>query len=252
MDLVSGKLIYSAIIILMALGGGLAPLLLGIEGRQRLFSQSYEFARGVFLGLGVLHLLPDAIHGLPHGSFTFSLLVNCALASAAFVSIWFIEKRVHDFNQQCDHEKWLSYLLVLLLSLHSFLAGVALGIEDDSNALFFIFLAIISHKALATFAMVVSMRIHHFSKKRTFNLLMVFVCMTPLGALVGHLLMQNFTELSSSTARALFDASLAGVFTYLGTAHQLHHHGADAHAPHHHAYPFALGITLMGIATYWF
>lgn len=252
MDLASSKLIYSVIILFSSIVGGLVPMASSLEGRRRLFSQFYEFARGVFLGLGLLHLLPDAMHGFPYGSYSVGVLLTCALASAAFFVIWAIEKRVHYLNRSCDHEKWLSYLLVLLLSLHSFLAGIALGIESDRNAVFFIFLAIISHKAIATFAMVVSMRIHHFSKAKTLQLLTIFVFMTPLGAFLGYTMSGFLNEISNSFIRAMFDASLAGVFTYLGTAHQLHHHGADAHAPSHNAFPFALGIGLMGVATYWF
>ena len=75
---------------------------------------------------------------------------------------------------------WLSYSLMILLSVHSIIAGAALGLGDAWVHVAIIFTAIICHKGAAAFALMVTMIQAGVSRRLMFNVLILFALMTPL------------------------------------------------------------------------
>src|SRR5262245_52770793 len=67
-----------------------------------------------------------------------------------------------------------------ILSIHSILAGAALGTEDTLVGSVAIFLAIIGHKGAAAFALGVEFQRSGFDRSKYIRLLVTFASMTPL------------------------------------------------------------------------
>lgn len=115
-----------------------------------------------------------------------------------------------------DRQALLPYILIAVLSLHSIIAGVALGIQQDFNVALSIFVALISHKWIEAFALGVSLLKAGKQGLSFFKFLMLFAIMCPLGILLGSGL---YTAVAGSTAGELTTAVLtaiaSGTFVYV-------------------------------------
>ena len=76
-------------------------------------------------------------------------------------------------------------VLLVVLSIHSVIAGIALGIETELAASLLVMIAILSHKGSAAFALIVSVQAAGADRRRLLRVLTIFVVMTPLGILLG-------------------------------------------------------------------
>jgi len=211
----------------------------------RFLSLGNAFAAGVFLGAGFIHMLADAARrwqelgsGYPTGML---------LAAVAFlVMLLFEHVLIPEAGHQLLHapsgepfpatgehrhahghsrdrgalsriHPLAAYAIVAALSVHSVIAGLALGAESEVARALVIFLAILAHKSIAGFALGVSLRANGMPRRRAYGLLGIFACATPLGILAGSLL----GGLVSSSARDLLEATAlalaAGTFIYVAT-----------------------------------
>lgn len=101
-------------------------------------------------------------------------------------------------------------VLFIALSVHSFIAGLVLGIDDDTIG---VFVAIICHKVFAAWALGCSFaRSPSVSPRASWMWVLGFALVTPVGILIGTGL-ASFTE---STALDSFKAVAAGFFLYVG------------------------------------
>jgi zinc transporter 1/2/3 len=104
---------------------------------------------------------------------------------------------------------------MFILSIHSIIAGFALGIEDRSLQAVIILIAVLAHKGTASFALGISLLRGKVEKKKFISTISFFSFMTPLGIILGYL----FSILLSGTAEqrfeAIFDSLAAGTFLYI-------------------------------------
>jgi solute carrier family 39 (zinc transporter), member 1/2/3 len=216
------KLSANFIILLVALAGGLFPILVKVNGATKKWLVYGEsFAGGIFLGAGLIHLLPDAqesFNAVIQSNYPFVFLI-CAFS---ILFLYVIEegaiKLLTCRNTECTHaqfQPWLAYLLVILLSIHSVLAGIALGIETALASFIIIFIAIIVHKGSAAFALGVSMRREGLAKNSMMKLMILFSLMTPLGIIFGSVLSSFLKANPGHLAEAAFNAIAAGTFIYM-------------------------------------
>ncbi len=207
------------LIIFGGLAGGLAPLKIGITPRgRRLLSLGNSFAGGVFLGAGLIHMLPDSIEkfdSLAGGSgYPFAAL----LCGGGFLLVLFLEKTLvgeKALRLISEGRAVYPYILFLVLSVHSIIAGVSLGLEKTLISSSVIFIAIIAHKSSAAFALGVSLRNESFSSRRLAWTVAFFSCMTPLGVILGAAFSNSASNAASVRAEAVFDALAAGTFLYV-------------------------------------
>ena len=184
----------------------------------------------MILAAGFVHLLGDAASGYaaayPQDDFPWPF----AIAAASFVSILAIERvlpRIPAGDRSGGDPEAAAlvaaaaggvfpYLLLLTLSIHSLIAGLALGTQTSSSGFAIVLVAILAHKGSAAFALGVSMHRAEIPRRRATPLIAGFAVMTPIGVLAGILL----TSLASSDAEAAFeiwfDAIAAGTFIYIG------------------------------------
>ena len=256
----SFKLFASILILCIAFICGLFPILIKVSARTKkclLYGES--FAAGVFLGAGFIHLLPDAqfsLHSVYHYHYPFVF----AICAASIFLLRFIEETSEQLFKENSslRQNWLAYLLTILLSIHSILAGVALGVETTIASFLVVLLAIMAHKGSAAFALGVTMRRSEMHTKKMVKLLITFAVMTPVGILFGTFLTQLLQANSSHVATAVFNAIAAGTFIYIAAFHTRHCHCEEEDVCEHAIFPivvrstyFLLGLVVMGVVAIW-
>jgi zinc transporter 1/2/3 len=234
-DPTSLKLLFVATIFLAGWLGGWIPLLRRQDSADSPFlSLGNAFAAGVFLGSGLIHLLSEA-----HESWTalgWDYPIAFVLAAAGFAIILLIEHvllpepahelvhahpgtgHAHDHDHASAHgaqHRLAPTMLVVALSFHSLVAGIALGIQDALGDLLVVFLAIVAHKSTEGFALGITLVRSGAPPKRSISLVTLLAVMTPLGALagmsIGHFLEGTWERYLDATLLAL----AAGTFVYI-------------------------------------
>lgn len=248
------KLLSSLVILVIGVGFGLFPILVRVNGTtKKWLAYGETFAGGVFLGAGLIHLLPDAqatFASIVHVDYPFVYLI-CAL-SILFLRI--VEEGSSKLFGTVDgsDQVWLAYLLTILLSIHAVLAGAALGIETTYASFLIIFIAIIAHKGSAAFALGVSMRKSSLDRTSMLKLMFLFAVMTPVGIIFGSGLSEILQAVPGHFMESIFNAIAAGTFIYIAAFHSLHSHDDDiTTSTWIRLSSFAFGLLLMAVIAIW-
>jgi zinc transporter 1/2/3 len=207
------------------LGGWLALRMEESAGSERLFSLGSALAAGVFLGAGLLHMLPDSIDAF-HEVWPAQDYPWPALGAAAGAVLILLLERVLLASAQADSQALQKAVrqggvfplaLLAALSIHSILAGVALGTEGTALGSVAIFIAIIAHKGSAAFSLVVGFHRGGFARGRILRVLAFFCLMTPLGVGLGLMFDALLEQAAGRGFEAVFDALAAGTFIYIAS-----------------------------------
>jgi len=109
-----------------------------------------------------------------------------------------------------------AYILIVVLSLHSIVAGVALGIQKNLSVALTIYIALLAHKWMEAFALGVSLLRADMKGFSFLKFVLLFSIMCPLGVLLGSLL---YLAVSDSGIEDLISAVLtaiaSGTFLYV-------------------------------------
>ncbi|AFJ43941.1 ZIP Zinc transporter [Francisella orientalis str. Toba 04] len=81
---------------------------------------------------------------------------------------------------------FMAIMATIMLSIHSFFEGAALGLSEELSVALVIFLAIIAHKWAASFALAININKTNMNFITRFMLFTIFVIMTPLGIVFGQ------------------------------------------------------------------
>jgi len=220
MEILWFKVLSLLVIFTAGLLAGIAPTRMRVSeqgARQLIWGNA--FSGGVFLGAGLLHMLPDARENFQvyagDVDFPFAALI-CGLG---FLFVLLLEKGIlggsHDVGEACEGRAANPFLLCLILSIHSIIAGTSLGLEATLVSATAIFIAIIAHKGAASFALGVSLRESHFPTARHIVIICFFAAMTPLGVVLGTGFSAAFSSHTSAGIEAVFDSLAAGTFLYV-------------------------------------
>jgi zinc transporter 1/2/3 len=211
------KLAFAAAVLAVGLAGaGLALYLRGPRGRGLAMSWGSALAGGVFLGAGLIHLLPDAAAGLAPGhGYPWAF----ALCGLAFCAILLVEKVLWrpapgpggEAAQAAD----TPYLLAGVLGFHSLLAGLALGAESSLAGSLALFAAVAAHKGSAAFSLGVALVRGEVAPRRRLAVLASFCLATPAGILAGAGVARLLAAPAARTGEAVFDSLAAGTFLYI-------------------------------------
>ena len=174
---------YLAIIFLAGLAGAVPPFL----GRwsQKQLHLFVAFGSGVFLGTIFFHLLPETL-ALGDSRLTqFTILIGFLIVLAI--------DRLTSTNREperdgTDENRHRAIGLTALsgLTLHSITAGFSLGLgQSRPQTGLVIFLAILSHKAVAAFSLATVFRLSGYPVRRCATMLILFAASTPLGAILA-------------------------------------------------------------------
>lgn len=213
MTLLEFKLYAASIIFFAAFLVGLLPTAFS-QKHPRTVSVMEAIASGIFLGAALFHMLPDAERAfadLGYQRFPFAI----SLSVVAFLTIAIVEQSAKYFNNKSSTQI-SSWLLLIVLSVHSLIAGATLGINETMTDALVIFLAIIAHKSSASFALVVSLNKNFHNKKSVLLLLLFFSMMTPLGIIFATSLTTVLASAQAHLLQAILNSITAGTFLYIG------------------------------------
>jgi len=109
----------------------------------------------------------------------------------------------------------LPYLLMVVLSIHSVIAGFALGVQSSIDYVYAIFFAILSHKWVESFALGVSLVKNKVSRKMLIKCIILYSCMVPCGIVIGIILSYVVSGQASNIIQAFVGGIAAGTFIYI-------------------------------------
>ena len=225
------KLAFALVIFFAGWVGGWIPLRRGTGGDGgRFTSWGNAFAAGVFLGTGLIHMLGEAQAAWTSLGWTYPIAP--LLAATGFMITLLFEHvlipheahhlvHAHSGEPLSEHEieqlasARYPYTLLLTLSVHSVLAGIALGAQESLGGAFFIFLAIIAHKSTAAFSLGVSLARSSTALGRSRRLVLIFATTTPMGIVLGVLAGRMLRDIAGGYFDATFLALAAGTFLYI-------------------------------------
>ena len=235
-DIVTVKAISFVVILAIAIVGGLIPLVSAKStNSERFFSLGNAFAGGLFLGVGFIHLLPEGMEMLgAYSEFPWGAVTATAGFGVLLLldRILFPEYRVGDSLRNSGTETIYPYVLLAMLSIHSIVAGIALGLEEHVAAAATLLIGIVFHKGPAAFALILSTHMAGIGRSRQKAFLAFFCVMTPLGIVLGVSSSVVFATSSGvyGVMQGVFNAFAAGTFIYIAvidiidkelTTHQL-------------------------------
>ena len=206
------------------------------------------FSHGVFLGIALLHLLPEAYTDLQPflGARTLTILIFLVLSVLLFMLI--CEKGITYLIsiKETNSHHWLAYWILILLCLHALIEGCALGLSDNYTHFLALAIAILIHKGAEGFALTTVLGRYHFAPKTQKHLLILLALATPLGIILSGNLTFVLQHQHFDLVEGYFNAIATGTFLYIAICHALT--GCD-HAGHASAYKrwlyYALGISLI-------
>ena len=147
-------------------------------------------------------------------------------------------------------DKVLPLSVLVMLSIHSVLMGLAFGVTSSATSTFVIFIAVIAHKGSASFALALELTKSTFTKSFAWKLFLVFTLMFPFGALLGSILSKASD--GHSLYEATFSAIAAGTFLFFGTLHGLSTSAlVDKCQNFNYFFGVVVGFTVMAIVAIW-
>jgi zinc transporter ZupT len=188
------------------------------EGKHIDLPIGETLATGVFLGAGLLHMLPEsnaAFQSMGY-QYPFAFIIT-GLVFLLF--LWLEHVGQELYQHQKAHHPAFAILAWAMLSIHSFLLGAALGFNQSNSVVIMLFLAMIMHKWAESFAIAVQLNKTSLHPSQSLLFFLSFACMSPLGIGFGWYFGQG-VPMHSSINPILLAAS-AGTFLYLGTLHGL-------------------------------
>lgn len=213
------KLFFALSILAVVIAAGWYPFKRKFSKSDHIdFPLGETLATGVFLGAGLLHMLPEANSMFSNIGYHYPLAYM--ITGFTFLCfLWFEHLGKELYHHQKANHPSFAILAWVMLSIHSLVLGTALGFSHDYAIVIMLFLAIITHKWAESFAIAVQLNKSSLSGGKSLIFYTIFALMTPLGIFIGW-----FTDQGLET-KSLLDPILisisAGTFLYLGTLHGL-------------------------------
>lgn len=257
MNILILKSLMAVAIFLVALLGGAVPLFVRLKQQSQAFLAYGDFfARGIFIGAGFIHLLPEALSSISQALPGYEYPLVFTLCAFTVFLVQFIEQGVLKFCHfsQKAVMQWVPFLLMTLLSIHSLIAGAALGLGETLGHAIIIFIAIMAHKGAAAFALGISMRTAKIANNIALRIILLFAVMTPIGIFAGTLFdaYSHAHAHSALLGEGVFNAVAAGTFFYIATFHQKELElDQGLHSSVAEILYFGLGITVMAVVAIW-
>lgn len=208
-----------------------------------------SLAAGVFLGAGLMHMLNSASESFYRLHFYYPIAP--LLMTTTFLFLLWLEHIGRELVQsRGETSNVFAVLATVMLSLHAFLMGVALGLSSVMSVALILLLAILAHKWAESFSLAIQINKSHFSIRINALLFFMFACMTPIGIVCGGFAVRMLEK--SPLLQPVFSALAAGTFLYLGTLHGLENATLVKRCCDLKRFYFViLGFMLMAIVAIW-
>ena len=181
------------------------------------YTAGEALACGIFLGAAILHMLPEANEAFHNAGFHYPVAFLGAGVVFLFL-LWLEHLGTHLSEHESSNSPAYAWLSTAVLSVHSLLAGAALGSTSTISTAVIIMVAVIAHKWAASFALAVKLVQSGQSLKSNLIAFGIFSAAFPLGVGLGAL--ANM-PMGDNLLEPIFNSFAAGTFLYLGTLHGL-------------------------------
>lgn len=259
------QFLFLIAVLLAGAGGGAIALWRGGSGQGRFIGWGNALSAGVFLGAAWIHMLPDADAAWRELGWQYPmgfLLAACGFILMLLVEHVLLPDSAHEMVHAPSNERFAhlrengrgaltAYTVLIALSAHSFMAGLALGAQPQLAGALVIFLAIMAHKTIGGFALGVSLVRNRMPSRRAWSLLALFAAATPLGILVGAGVGETLDGRLRVGAEATFLALAAGSFAYVATLDILRDEFLEPGGRWSKWLLVALGTATMGVIARW-
>ena len=211
------KLFAALIILAIAMIAGFLPF------QKKRSAQPFDFpigeaiACGVFLGAGLIHMLGDSDREFIAAGYTYPFAF--LIAGGSFLLLLVLEHIGRELHEHHHSSTQIAVLATIMLSIHSFLEGAAVGISGEFLTALILAIAILAHKWAASFSLSLQLNKSSLSFKAGFLCFSIFAIMTPVGIALGDWV--NGTTGAYPLLTPIFSALAAGTFLYIGTLHGL-------------------------------
>ena len=168
------------------------------------------FSGAIMFSTAFIHLLPHILEN-QFTTYPFAML----FVVLSFYIIMFIEKIIfhihhHETSTNCKGDFIKNIINVLAIGLHAMVAGITIGISDTHERLTQIFIAVISHKLFASYA--IGNKIFKSNNKCAIIIpLLVFNMMTPGGVIIGY-----YVNNINPWLDMILNSISIGAFLYIG------------------------------------
>lgn len=213
------KFIFGLSISIVVLFAGWIPFKKRLKADQHIdFPIGETLATGIFLGAGLLHMLPESNTLFKAMGYSYPLAY--IIAGAVFlIFLWFEHLGKELYHHHKTNHPAFALLAWAMLSVHSIMLGAALGLSQHHSMIIMLFFAIIAHKWAESFAIAVQLNKSRMSPKTNLVFFLLFSLMTPLGIYLGWFFGHGVE--THSIFDPILIAASAGTFLYLGTLHGL-------------------------------
>lgn len=256
--MIIAKFIAAFLVLLAGIGGGVfAGRLSQFKSSEKITALANTFAGGVFLGAAFLHMLPDAIDNFnafwadaPYPVFAFVMAFGFLVVMLLdkVLAPVFVNKKI---GAAQDKGAIYPYVLMLTLSVHSVITGMALGLETHLVSAGAILFAVLAHKSTAAMALSISFDKGKTPKARARNLKGIFYTTTPIGILLGAWVGAYIQGPGEVHFEAVFDALAAGTFFYIAVMDILSEEFEDRTGLGQKFLMTALGFAIMAVVAIW-
>jgi zinc transporter 1/2/3 len=142
-------------------------------------------------------------------------------------------------------------VLTLILSLHSIIAGIVLGLEEAAAAALAILIAMLAHKFFEAFALGISMKEAGFSSQYLTRLVIFYSLMTPIGIVLGRSFGSALEGDTSLWVQAIFTSLAAVTFFYVAVV-EIIDEAFEKGGQYRQQFAFmSLGFALMAVLGIW-
>ena len=245
------KLTSLLVILLITLVSGSYPFLRRAKTKAKLpqFPIGESLAAGVFLGAGLIHMLGTSSQEFYklHAGYPWAFVITGTM----FLLLLLLEHIGREiFKKRGEASVAFAVLATIMLSIHSFLMGAALGFSNTLPVFIVILLAILAHKWAVSFSLAIRINQSEFKFSGGMLLFGVFAIMTPLGILCGTVATNYLHQ--NTLLEPVFSALAAGTFLYLGTLHGLEKATLIKQCCELNRYYFViLGFAIMAVVAIW-
>jgi len=125
-----------------------------------------------------------------------------------------LQHLINSPREQSAIAKLLPYVLMIVLSVHSIIAGITLGVAQTTPDMAPLFIAIISHKWTESFALGVSL-LKLGEIKKFVRCVAMYTSMVPVGIILGSLLSLLLTGRTADVTAAILNGIASGTFIYI-------------------------------------
>ena len=134
----------------------------------------------------------------------------------------------------------------LSLSIHSILAGIALGVQDTAHGVDIVMVAICGHKTVAAFALAVSYLRNGASRREVGVFLTSFSLITPIGVFIGLAVME--TGGSDPLTSGILEGLSVGTFMYVGLVQLVREEFSHTDGANAKTVALRFGMCILGFA----